>query len=201
MICTGRPRRRQIFVRRRPRGDDSPGLRDYISDVVRRTVRETFGSYSREQSRIEKERVEQFRALLDGEIAVSQTHIESALDRQVDQKLKSYAKVHDVLTFQHEFQSTRPAPKDQAKEEQTFFEEILPSYHRRKLTPYFDAEVVSPDRDLGPAVPGLSPIVSSDNRFAKVVNYRRYRFIDTGSTSRPDITRNYGKRTATSDTI
>ena len=34
--------------------DDSPGLRNHICDVVRRIVRETFGAYSREQTRKEK---------------------------------------------------------------------------------------------------------------------------------------------------
>ena len=35
-------------------GDDPLDMRDNISDMVRRTVRETFGAYSREQTRRER---------------------------------------------------------------------------------------------------------------------------------------------------
>ena len=135
--------------------DDSPGIRDYISDVVRRTVRETFGAYSREQARRERDRVDEFRSLLNIEITKAQVRFKIALDGQVDQKLNNCAKMHDSVTWEREIRRTRmcPAPNAQAKGEPTSIEEILPSYHSQKLTPYLDAQVIRPDRYLGSSVP------------------------------------------------
>ena len=90
----------------------------------------------------------------------------------MDQKLNIYAKVHEVVTLQHEFRSTltRSEPKVQVKEDLTSLEDILPGYQSRKLTLYFDVEVARLDCDIGPPVPGLTPIIPSYSRFAKVVD-------------------------------
>ena len=84
----------------------------------------------REQDRKEKERVEQFWALLKGELALAQEHIEIALMWELEQRINDYAMLHDVVTLQQQGRSTRTSSlhKTEVKEELTSFQEALYAY-------------------------------------------------------------------------
>ena len=169
----------------------TPHLVDQISSIVAKTVRETFGAYMREQATRDKEKAEHFRTELHAEIAAAQARTEIALTNQMNQKLKKYATVQDVNLIRQIIQTTR---RPTEKESNTPEEPPRQQWDRsQRVSPFLDNAAVNTQEYLGPPAHGLLEIVPSDRRFADVLNYRRYRLMDTTAEPNPEITRNYGR--------